>query len=66
MRNNKKLKKYLRLIKEIEKLRAKNNKNWMNLYRLAFAKAPKEAIAIIKKILTRDEEVSELVKKLSK
>ncbi len=66
MNNKKKLKKYLRVIKAIEKVRAKNNKNWMNLYRLAFAKAPKEAIGIIKKILKRDQEVNELVKKLSK
>ena len=56
----------MKVIKAIEKVRARNNKNWMNLYRLAFAKAPKDAIAIIKKILKRDQEVNELVKKLSK
>ena len=66
MNNSKKLKKYLRVIKAIEKVRARNNKNWMNLYRLAFAKAPKDAVGIIKKILKRDQEVSELVKKLLK
>ncbi len=66
MNKSKNLKKYLKVIKAIEKVRARNNKNWMNLYRLAFAKAPKDAIAIIKKILKRDQEVNELVKKLSK
>ena len=43
-----KSKKYLKVINEIEKVRSKNNKNWMNLYRLAFSKAPKESINIIK------------------
>ena len=42
--NKNKIKSYLLLIKQIEKVRAKNNKNWMELYRLAFSKAPQEFI----------------------
>ena len=66
MKNNQKLKKYLKLIKEIEKVRAKNNKNWMELYRLAFSKAPNEAVNIIKKILIKDQKITSLAKKLLK
>lgn len=66
MKNNQKLKKYLKLIKEIEKVRAKNNKNWMELYRLAFSKAPNEAVNIIKKILLKDQKITSLAKKLLK
>lgn len=48
-KNDSKLKKYLKIIKQIEKVRAKNNKNWMDMYRLAFSTAPEKAISIIKK-----------------
>ena len=57
---------YLAIIKQIEKVRTKNNKNWMDLYRLAFEVAPNESVKIIKKILARDESVSKLAKKLIK
>ena len=58
--------KYLKIIKQIELVRAKNNKNWMDLYRLAFAAAPEESISIIKKILSRDRSVSKLAERLIK
>ena len=60
------IKKYLSIIKQIEKVRSKNNKNWMDLYRLAFAVAPNESVKIIKKILSRDKTVSKLAEKLIK
>ena len=63
---NKSIKKYLAIIKQIEKVRSKNNKNWMDLYRLAFAVAPNESVKIIKKILSRDKSVSKLAEKLIK
>ena len=49
-----------------QKVRAKNNKNWMDLYRLAFKIAPDESVKIIKKILSKDMTVSNLAKKLIK
>jgi len=64
--NKNKIKSYLLLIKQIEKVRAKNNKNWMDLYRLAFSKAPQESIKIVKRILKKDLTVSALAKKLIK
>tara|TARA_B100000989_G_scaffold294370_1_gene273359 strand:+ start:756 stop:953 length:198 start_codon:yes stop_codon:yes gene_type:complete len=61
----KKLSNYLALIKKIEKVRSRNNKNWMDLYRLAFEMAPERSINIIKKILKEDKSVSKLAKKLT-
>ena len=40
-------KKYLRIIKQIENIRKKNNVNWMNILRLAFKKSPKSAAKIM-------------------
>ena len=57
---------YLKIIRQIEKVRSKNNKNWMDLYRLAFAVAPNESVKIIKKILAKDKSVSKLAEKLIK
>ena len=48
--NTKNIKKNLKLIKQIEKVRAKNNKYWMDLYRLAFSSEPEKAVKIVKKI----------------
>jgi len=63
---SKKKSNYLKIIKQIENVRSKNNKNWMDLYRLAFSKAPKQSIEIIKKILKKDREISQIVEKLLK
>lgn len=61
--NNKK-KKYLDIISKIQKIRQSNNKNWMDLLRLAFKYAPKQASNIIKKINSHDKKISQLLKKL--
>lgn len=61
-----KINSYLKIIRQIEKVRSKNNKNWMDLYRLAFAVAPDKSVKIIKKILARDKSVSKLAEKLTK
>ncbi len=56
---------YLKIIDEIEKVRTKNNVNWMDLLRLAFTYAPKEAKKIMGKIDREDNRISSLMKKLS-
>ena len=61
-----KIKSYLQIIRQIERVRSKNNTNWMDLYRLAFAVAPDRSVKIIKKILARDKSVSKLAEKLIK
>ena len=66
MKNNKQIKNYLKIIKKIEKVRARNNKHWMDLYRLAFKVDPESAVEIVKKILSKDQTVSKLAEKLIK
>jgi len=56
--------KYLSIIDQIEAVRTKNNKNWMDLLRLAFKHAPKEASEIFMEIFKEDKEVNRLAKKL--
>jgi hypothetical protein len=56
----------LEIIDEIEKVRSKNNINWMNILRLCFKHSPDEAREIVKKINTDDMKISDLLKKLSK
>ena len=62
MKNNN----YLKIIKQIEKIRSKNNVNWMNILRLAFKLDPKNAAKIMKKINYDDKKISNLLKDLSK
>jgi hypothetical protein len=59
------IKYYLGVIDEIEKVRSKNNVNWMDILRLAFKNSPDEAKKIMKKINSEDDRISELFKKLS-
>ena len=61
MKNNK----YLKIIKQIEKIRSKNNVNWMNILRLAFKLDPNSAKKIMKKINYDDKKISELLSKLA-
>ena len=58
--------KYFKVIKQIEKIRSKNNVNWMNILRLAFKLDPKSASKIMKKINYDDKKISSLLNKLSK
>ncbi|MDA9936951.1 hypothetical protein N9C49_06660 [Gammaproteobacteria bacterium] len=62
MNNNK----YLLIIDQIEAVRTKNNKNWMDLLRLAFKYAPEEASEIFNEIFKEDKEVNRLAKELLK
>ena len=61
---NKQIEHYLKIIDEIEKVRTRNNVNWMDILRLAFIHAPEDAKELMKKINTADDEISELLKKL--
>jgi hypothetical protein len=63
--NNKRIDYYLEIIDEIEKIRTKNNVNWMDVLRLSFKYAPDEAKGLMKKINQEDDRISELFKKLS-
>ena len=48
-------KKYQSYINKIQKIRGKNNVNWMDILRLAFKHAPKEASAIMRRINSDDK-----------
>ena len=59
-------KNYSSIINKIQKIRSKNNVNWMNLLRLAFKLDPKSAAKIMKKINYDDKKIASLLKELSK
>ena len=63
---NKTVEYYLEIINEVEKVRTKNNVNWMDVLRLGFIHAPDEAKKLMKKINVEDGRISELFEKLSK
>lgn len=66
MKRERKYKYYLKIINKIEKIRSKNNVNWMNILKLAFRTDPRNALKIMKKINYDDKKISNLLKKLSK
>ena len=55
----------LQIIDAIEKVRTKNNVNWMDILRLAIKHSPQEAKALVKKINKADGEISDLLGKLA-
>ena len=56
----------LKIISTIEKIRKDNNKNWMNLLRIAIKNSPSESKIVLKKINTNDKKISKLFSKLSR
>ncbi len=54
------------IIDQIEKIRSKNNTNWMDILRIAFRYAPDEAAKVMANIYKQDEKISKLAKKLNK
>ena len=55
-----KIKKYLSIINKIEKVRSKNNINWMDVLRVALRHAPDETIRLMKNINQKDKKISNL------
>tara|TARA_X000001036_G_C19991949_1_gene526643 strand:+ start:256 stop:450 length:195 start_codon:yes stop_codon:yes gene_type:complete len=60
----KKTEDYLKIIDEIERVRTRNNVNWMDILRVAFRHAPDEARVIMGKINSEDKEIANLLEKL--
>ena len=54
------------IINKIEKARARNNQNWMDLLRLAYKSDPKETSKILLKIYKEDKGISNFAKSLIK
>ena len=59
-------KKELNIFNKIEKVRSKNNKNWMDLLRLSYEYAPEKTLKILSKIIIKDQTLVKLAKKLKK
>jgi len=59
-------KNYNLIINQIQKVRSKNNVNWMDILKLAFKLDPKKASKIMKKINYDDKKISNLLQKLTK
>lgn len=55
----------LEIINEIQKIRNKNNVNWMDILRIAFTYAPEETRKIFKRITNDDNLINELSKQLA-
>jgi hypothetical protein len=56
---------YFKIINKIEKIRTKNNINWMGILRLAFKHAPKDASKLMQRVNSEDKKISLLLRKLS-
>jgi len=63
MRENK-TKSSLKIVDQIQAIRAKNNKNWMDLLRLALKLDYKSTAKILSLIYKDDQKISKLAKKL--
>ena len=62
----KKKQNHLSVISKIENVRKKNNKNWMDILRIAFRYAPKEAAKVLAEIYKEDKKLNSLAKQLTK
>ena len=65
-KNNAKVKKYLNIISKIEKVRSKNNVNWMDVLRLALKNDPDATIRLMKQINSKDKQISRLFNSMGK
>tara|TARA_Y100000590_G_scaffold58964_1_gene62325 strand:- start:5465 stop:5662 length:198 start_codon:yes stop_codon:yes gene_type:complete len=59
-------KKSIKLVNKIQKIRSKNNKNWMDLLKLSLKLDPKATKKIIMEIYKYDQKISLVAKKLFK
>lgn len=66
VKNKKTNKDYNRIIERIQKVRKKNNKNWMDILKLAFNSNPVKASKIFNEIYKEDKNINRLAKKLIK
>ena len=57
---------YNKIFDNIEKIRSRNNKNWIDILRLAFKHSPNEAKKIFKQIVNKDKKLIKLAKDLHK
>ena len=63
-KKNQNIKKGLKLIDKIQKIRSKNNKNWMDLLRLSLTLDYKKTSKILKDIVRDDKRISAIAKQI--
>jgi len=59
-------KKSLKLVNRIQKIRSKNNKNWMDILKLSLKLNPQSTSKILSKIYNDDKKISALAKRIYK
>ena len=59
-------KKSLKLVNQIQKIRSKNNNNWMDLLRLSLKLDHKATSKILSEIYKSDQRISKIAKKIYK
>ena len=59
-------KEIIKIFDQIQSMRAKNNKNWMDILKLSFLNSPRATYNIISKILEKDSKMITVEKKLKK
>ena len=65
-REKNRLKTGIKLVNQIQKIRSKNNKNWMDLLKLSLQLDYRKTSKILKDIVTDDKKISNLAKKIYK
>ena len=63
-KNSKKINQGLKLVNQIQKIRSKNNKNWMDLLRLSLKLDFNLTSKILKEICKDDKRISNLAQKI--
>ena len=63
-KNQRKIKEGLNLVNQIQKIRSKNNKNWMDLLRLSLKLDFNSTSKILKEICKDDKRISNLAQKI--
>ena len=58
-------KKNIKIIDEIQKVRSKNNKCWMDILRVAINFAPKQTKKLLSQINSNDRKISNLLYKIN-
>ena len=65
-KNTRRYIKSLKLVNQIQKIRSKNNKNWMDLLRLSLKLDHKTTSRILSEIYKSDQRISKIAKKIYK
>ena len=63
-KNQRNIKEGLKLVNQIQKIRSKNNKNWMDLLRLSLKLDFNSTSKILKEICKDDKRISNLAQKI--